>query len=427
MIVFGVIAGLLVLTALLLIVPPLIGRGRHGHAGVVHRELNLSLFREALAELERDLEAGTIAQDQYEISRKELESRLLEEVGQDATIPERPASGSGKVTAVMVALLVPAFAIGMYVYQGTPQAISPGQMDSGQSAAGTQTPEGMSARIQGMVAGLVEKLKENPDDVAGWAMLGRSYIVLERFEDARAALEKAASLDHGDPQLLADLADSLAMTSGESLRGKPQELIHRALALDPNNQKALWLAGTAAYEQSHYAEALKYWRKLYQMLPEGSETARTMAGNIAEAQALLEGIDPRQLMTQDSSSQVVMGASAGGPAARVTGRVSLSEALRDKARDDDTVFIFAKAVQGPPMPLAVQRVKVSDLPVDFELDDSMAMSPQMTLSQFPRVVVMARVSHSGNAMPQSGDLQGSSAPVAVGSVVPEILIDQVIP
>jgi len=251
--------------------------------------------------------------------------------------------------------------------------------------------------------------------------------VLERFDDARAALEKAASLNQGDPQLLADLADSLAMTSGESLRGKPQELILRALALDPNNQKALWLAGTAAYEQSDYAEALKYWRKLYKMLPAGSETARTMEGNIAEAQALLEGIDPSQVMSQAPTSQATAGASTGDATARVTGRVSLAADLRAKVGDDDTVFIFAKAVQGPPMPLAVQRAKVRDLPMDFELDDSMAMSPQMTLSRFPQVVVMARVSHSGNAMPQSGDLQGSSAPVAVGSRVPEIKIDQVIP
>jgi len=426
MIVFGVIAGLLVLTALLLIVPPLIGRGRHGHAGGVHRELNLNLFREALVELERDLEAGTIAQDQYEISRKELESRLLEEVGHETEMPAQAVAGSGRVSAIVVALLIPVFAIGMYVYQGTPQAINPEQM-SRQSAADTQSPEGMTARIQAMVATLADKLKKNPDDAAGWTMLGRSYIVLERFEDARAALEKAASLNQNDPQLLADLADSLAMTSGESLRGKPQELILRALALDPNNQKALWLAGTAAYEQSDYPQALKYWRKLYKMLPEGSETAQTMAGNIAEAQSLLEGLDPSQLMSNEPAPQATMSASNSGPAASVTGRVSLSSALRSKVRDDDTVFIFAKAVQGPPMPLAVQRAKVSDLPVDFKLDDSMAMSPQMTLSQFPQVVVMARVSRSGNAMPQSGDLQGSSRAVAVGSKVPEIMIDQVIP
>ena len=425
MIVFGVIVGLLVLTALLLIVPPLIGKGRHGHAGVVHREVNLAVLREARAELERDLEAGTIAQEQYEQSRKELDSRLLEEVGQDPGAPA-PAAAGGRFAAVAVALLVPAFAIGMYIYQGTPQAINPARMGE-QGVASTQNPGDMSARIQGMVATLAEKLKENPDDAAGWAMLGRSYIVLERFEDARAALEKAASLTQDDPQLLADLADSLAMTGGQSLRGRPQELIRRALALDPNNQKALWLAGTAAYEQSDYSSALKYWRKLYRMLPEGAETTRIMEGNIVEAQALLDGVDPGQLTSQEPSTETSATSAGGSTTARVTGRVSLAAALRGKVKDDDTVFIFAKAVQGPPMPLAVKRVKVGDLPMDFELDDSMSMSPQMTLSRFSQVVIMARVSRTGNAMPQSGDLQGSSAPVAVGSRVPEVQIDQVIP
>lgn len=431
MIVFGVIVGLLVLTALLLIVPPLIGRGRHGHSKVVHREVNLAVYREALAELERDLEAGTIEKDQYEQSRKELESRLLDEVELVAPTESAPAvSGSSRAVAIIVALVVPAFAIGMYVYQGTPQAIHPERTAGTPSASPMQAQGDMSAKIQAMVASLADKLKKNPDDAAGWAMLGRSYIVLERFDDARTALEKAASLNQGDPQLLADLADSLAMTSGESLKGRPTELILQALAIDPNNQKALWLAGTAAYESSDYAQALKYWRKLYQMLPPGSETAKTMEGNIAEAQSLLDGVDPRQFSNTDSAGEEDLAASsssADGTTARVTGRVSLAPELRAKVSADDTVFIFAKALQGPPMPLAVQRAKVSDLPMDFELDDSMAMSPQMTLSRFPQVVIMARVSHSGNAMPQSGDLQGSSAPVAVGSKAPEVRIDQVIP
>ncbi|MBI1196027.1 MAG: c-type cytochrome biogenesis protein CcmI [Gammaproteobacteria bacterium] len=429
MIVFGVIVGLLVLTALLLIVPPLIGRGRHGHARVVHREVNLAVFRQALAELERDLEAGTIEKDQYEVSRKELESRLLEEVELVAPTESAPAvSGSSRAVAVIVALVVPAFAIGMYFYQGTPQAINPERAGASSAAATMQDSGDMSAKIQAMVASLADKLKKNPDDAAGWAMLGRSYIVLERFDDARTALEKAASLNQGDPQLLADLADSLAMTSGESLQGRPTELILQALAIDPNNQKALWLAGTAAYEASDYAQALKYWRKLYQMLPQGSETAKTMEGNIAEAQALLEGVDPSQFSNQGAAGgEDLAAASSGASTARVTGRVSLAPELRAKVKGDDTVFIFAKAVQGPPMPLAVQRAKVSDLPMNFELDDSMAMSPQMTLSRFPQVVIMARVSHTGNAMPQSGDLQGTSAPVAVGSKVPEVKIDQVIP
>ncbi len=422
MIVFYVIAGLLVLAALLLVVPPLLGLGRHGRENVDHDQVNLVLLREAMVELDRDREAGTIGEVQYEQSRMELERRLLEEVNETQQPVDAAKPRSGKISAVLVALLVPAFVFGFYLYQGRPDVIAPG--NAGGDVVADNTPEGMAARIQGMVSSLADRLKKNPDDAAGWAMLGRSYIVLERFEDARAALEKAAGLKPDDPQLLADLADSLAMTSGQSLQGRPTELIRQALNLDPNNQKALWLAGTSAYEQSNYAEALKYWRKLYMMLPEGSETAKTMEGNIAEAQALQQGIDPSEIMRAEPAS---VDSGVNGGDARVTGKVRISDRLKGRVRPDDTLFIFAKAVQGPPMPLAVKKVKAGELPFAFELDDSMAMNAQMRLSRFQDVVVVARISQSGNAMPESGDLEGRSAPVKVGSTVPEITIDQVIP
>jgi len=160
------------------------------------------------------------------------------------------------------------------------------------------------------------------------------------------------------------------------------------------------------------------------MLPEGSETAKTMEGNIAEAQALQQGIDPSEIMRAEPAS---VDSGVNGGDARVTGKVRISDRLKGRVRPGDTLFIFAKAVQGPPMPLAVKKVKAGELPFAFELDDSMAMNAQMRLSRFQDVVVVARISQSGNAMPESGDLEGRSAPVKVGSTVPEITIDQVIP
>ncbi len=433
MTVFIITAAVLLITALILVAPPLLGRGERRRDELARRELNLQIHRDALAELDKDRQQGAIDEAQYQQSKRELEQRLLEEVDKDdAAVEAKQVAGGRRVVAIITLLFIPLSAVGLYQYLGSPEAFAPRQVTDNTASMGGGDADLLGApmqdRINSMVAKLATRLQDNPDDAEGWMMLGRSYIVLDRFEDARAALEKAAALKQDDPQLLVDLADALAMTSSQSLVGRPTELIARALMLDPTNQKALWLAGTAAFEQGSYAEALQFWRQLATQLPAGSETARVMAGNIAEAQALLEGREPPSAQTMPGAQAGMADASAGsnGPA-RVSGRVSLAPELRDRASPDDTVFIFARAASGPPMPLAVKRVQVRDLPLDFVLDESMAMSPQMTLARFPQVVVGARISRSGNAMPSSGDLQGISAVVAVGSEVPEIVIDEVVP
>ncbi|MGE0372477.1 MAG: tetratricopeptide repeat protein, partial [Gammaproteobacteria bacterium] len=262
-----------------------------------------------------------------------------------------------------------------------------------------------------------QRLAAEPENAEGWAMLGRSYLVLERFDDARVALEKAVALNLQTPDLLVDYADALAMASGQSLEGRPLELINQALAFDPNNHKGLWLAGTAAYERADYRAALEYWRRLYAMVPKDSEAARAMEGNIAEAESLL-------------------GESGGTPsvsappaaAAALKGTVRLDQALRGRVQDTDTVFVFAQAPNGPRMPLAVLRAQAGDLPLQYALDDSMAMDPSLNLSRFAEVVVVARVSRDGSAMPRSGDLQGRSAVVRTAAGAPvDVVISEVLP
>jgi cytochrome c-type biogenesis protein CcmH len=227
--------------------------------------------------------------------------------------------------------------------------------------------------------------------------------VLGRHDEAADAYAKAAVRAPHDASLLADLADALAMARGQSLEGEPEKLVLRALELEPANLKALALAGTAAFERKDYAAAATYWQRMLPHVPTESEDARTIQQNVNEARAL--AADTRK------------------PALK--GTVSLAPQLKANAAPEDTVFVFARAVEGPPMPLAVARTRVRDLPYRFQLDDSMAMTPAMKLSAFPKVVVTARVSKSGSATPQPGDLQGASVPVANDAPAVDVVINEI--
>ncbi len=396
MILFWVLGAALAAAALALVMRPLLsGRAR---ARLTAAEVNLSLHRDQLRELDADLAAGKLAGEDYERARKELEARLLEDVAAPA---ERAAQRPGRGLALAIGAAIPAVAVALYFVIGTPGAID------------RQAEHAVSAQqIEAMVARLAARMRENPDDADGWKLLGRSYAVLGRYGEAADAYAKAAQRAPRDPQLLADFADALAMARGERLAGEPEKLVLRALEIDPNHLKALALAGTAAFERKDYAIAARFWQRMLPLVPDGSDEARTIRANVDEALAL-SGRKP----------------AAKAPAAKavgVRGTVRLSENLKQKASPDDTVFIFARAAEGPPMPLAVLRKRVRDLPASFALDDAMAMTPAMRLSGFSRVVVGARVSRSGNAAPQAGDLQGASAPVANDASGVTVLIDTVV-
>ena len=378
MIVFWLVGAALAAAALLLVLRPLLFQGKR--TGVSRRDANVSIYRNQLSELEADLAAGKLGAQDYQRARAELEARLLDDVvGESA--PRRTAS---RALTLIVALAVPLAAAALYVAVGNPRAIdSPG------------------VQLETLVERLAAHLRENPDDTAGWKLLARSYASLERFPEAADAYAKAAVRAPRDAQLLADFADALAMARGRSLEGEPERLIARALELEPGNIKALALAGSAAFARRDYAAAAAQWQKILPLLPPGSEDARSIQANIEEAKALA-GRRP------------------------LRGRVSLAPKVKAQAAPDDTVFIFARAAEGPPLPLAVLRKRVRDLPLEFALDDSMAMAPGMTLSAHPRVVVAARVSKTGEAKPQPGDLQGNSTPVANDASSVSVVIDSVV-
>ncbi len=423
MIVFYIAAALLIVAALLFIVPPLLRR-EQDEAATDRRSLNISIYQDQFAELERDLANDVITREQFEQSKQELEHRLLEDVSdlETPTTGNKPVmSRTTVVSAVIIAGLVPLLATGVYMQTGTPAAIT-GEA----SSLALPGDHDLEHQIEQMIARLEQRLNDNPEDVEGWAMLGRTYLALERFDRALPALDRAVALGGKDPALLVDFADVLAMTTNNmSLEGRPLALIEQALKLDPNNQKGLWLAGTAEYERTNFAGALEYWRRLQALVPPGSDAARAMQGNIAEIEALIREGGGTPAPAAPPAAPPVAAAEAGKA---VSGTIGIDDALRGNVSPSDTVFIFARAAQGPRMPLAVLRAEVRDLPMEYTLDDTMAMDPSLSLSRFPEVVVVARVSRSGSAIAESGDLQGTSAVVRTGGGEPaRVVINEVIP
>ena len=242
--------------------------------------------------------------------------------------------------------------------------------------------------------------------------------------EAAQTYHKLTQIVTQDAQLWADFADALAMASGQKLDGHPTLLINTALVLDPNNLKALALGGQAAMERGDYAAGIKYWEHLLTLLPQDSEDAKMFADGIQKARgAMAQAKGGKTLSGQPvAAQQQPMAAGREG----ITGTVTLSDAMKSNASPNDTLFVLARASEGPPMPLAVIRKQVKDLPLQFTLDDSMAMSPQLKLSNFDKVVLIARVSKSGEPMPHPGDLQATSTILRSGSKDVKLSIDTMV-
>lgn len=326
-----------------------------------------------------------------------------------APLPPRPSRAL--VAGVTAFVLV--VAAGGYALTGEPRAIDP----AARAAAPAEGGEVSREQIMAMVERLADRMKSQPEDATGWTMLGRSYLVLEQPREAQAAFERARALRPQDPSLLADLADAIALNQGRRLAGEPARLVAAALALDPDHRKALALAGSVAFEARDYATAARHWDRLVALEPADSPLAAQAQAGAQEARQLA-GVAPAPAPAP---------ATAAAAAASVSGTVLLAPALKDQARAQDTVFVVARAAEGPRMPLAILRAQVKDLPLSFTLDDRQAMAAGAGLSSATQVVVSARVSRSGQAAPQPGDLEGHSAPVPVGARNLRIEITRVVP
>jgi len=427
--VFIGIAVVMLLGAVLAVLWPLLRKPRALPATVAADSASLSVgvLREQLHELEGEYEAGRLGAEDYAQEKAELEMRVLEDARRSAA----PVTQDGRRPRLAIALGVgvSALVVGVYLVLGSPQALDPGKAEQAAGAAGQGGHALTQQQIIGMVERLSERLQDNPNDGQGWQMLARSYGVLGRYAESAAAYVRAVSLLPPDAQLLSDFADTLAMMQGRRLQGEPEKVVRQALQVDPRNVKALALSGTIAFERSDYATAIGEWRKILAVVPADSNVATSIQASIADAERKMGAAGTAGAMTASGSASgnAAANKSPGAPApARISGSVSLDPALRQKVAADDVVFVFAHAVDGPRMPLAILRKRVADLPFEFSLDDSMAMAPNFRLSQFDKVFVGARVSKRGDALPHSGDFEGLSAQVAPGAGGVKILVRTVV-
>lgn len=412
--------------ALLFLLPPLLRPPRP--RGPDQNQSNIVLHRKRLMELEGDLANGVLNEAQFAQARDDLERELLQELVTPAPVAPAVPKPS-RLSAVLIAIAVPVLALGLYYQLGDwrrmGKAPAPGsETASTDSAAPDAMPPGTPS-IPEMIKRLESRLAAEPGNAKGWLMLGRSYVYTNRYADAVRAYAQAETLtDPPDAQLYAEYAEAMALANGDKLAGAPERLVSKALKLQPDNPNALWLAGMIAFQKADYRGAVKFWEPLQKVTPADSEQGRILQDYLAQARA---GKPGAAAPPENAGTASAAAAPASGPVALHV-HVALDPALRDKAPPDATVFIFARAVQGPPMPLAIVRKQVKDLPVDVTLDDSQAMMPAMKLSNFADVIIGARISSSGNALPASGDLQVLSGSTATHTTTPVgLIINQVVP
>lgn len=425
---FWIFCALLIVIAVLFLALPL-WRQSTKHADVLRDVSNLEIFRDQMSEMDADLRNGLLTQEFYDQGKRELQARMLDEVKstQQAAAPQR----NNRTLAIILAVLLPLFTVPLYLYLGNPSASLPLKE---QVVAGSNGATSEKALLE-----LEAELKKRPENPNGWYMLAQGYIKQQRYLDASNAYEKLVKLVPNEAQVWANYADVYAMAHGKTLQNEEvTRILGQALSIDENNISALALTGSAGMERKDYVVAITNWQKLLNQLQPDSADAKRFAGDIQEARGLfaaqpggkkkLADLDKvlAKLAPVEAPDQGVGEQGAGNPAAVISGKVSLSPALAGKVAPNDTVFILARAAQGPKMPLAVFRKQVKDLPLNFTLDDSMAMRPELRLSGFPQVVVVARVSKSGTPMPQPGDLEGLTGSIKPDSKGLNIVIDSVV-
>ncbi len=404
---FVVSVSVLVLLALLFIVPPLLKKPDIDiEQDESFDEQNIRIAKERMAELKQDLENDRISQDVFDKAIEELEKNLA----LDLSISEQKKSSQNtarpsKMTAIFLIAIVPIAAVLIYLQLGNYQSIEAGSGRLADKKIGA--PGGPQMTMEEAVNKLRARLEAQPENPQGWFMLARSYAALERYGEAADAYKKTIELAGEDADLLLRYADTMIMRDGGQFTPEAVELIHKSLSLDPEHPQALWLAGTAASLNGDIKQALSYWYKLDPMLNQNIGAQTELRGMIKKAEQKLNGDEVAELKKQIKPAQK---ASAG---ASIQVSVSLDDALKDKVSPTDTVFIFAKALQGPPMPLAAVKQTVAALPLQLTLSDAMAMMPNMKLSSFKQVKISAVISKSGRPGLSPGDFYGEQSPVDV--------------
>ena len=358
------------------------------------RQMNAAIYREELEKLEAERIAGVINSVDYEIAHAEMRQRLFQDTNEE---DDRSVMGSSKVTVIGLCIFIAVLSVGFYWFLGDATRIA---------EQNTQQPMTQES-VEKMVSEFAVKMEKDPSNLEGWAMLARSYRILGRNEDAAKAYERAGNFIDSDPQLLADYADVLAANANGNFTGKPLKLINQALKLDPNNLMALWLSGTASYTTGNYKAAVQAWERVAQQLPPETEESRSIQASIADARAK-GGLLSKPVAAPKG----------------ISGKIEISADLKSKVKPSDIVMVIARK-PGERMPVAVLKTTVAEFPMSFSLTDALAMNPSAPLSQLSDASIEVRISKTGMAKPEAGDLISSPQTVKVGAGNVRLVIDQV--
>jgi cytochrome c-type biogenesis protein CcmH len=377
---FWIIAFALFALALVILLVPLVRSSRAGQDNQ-RQQQNIQIAREQKRQLETQLADGEIDQESYDSALHDLQTALaLELEGNEAESEEL----RGKWMAVVVLLAIPLSSVALYLVYGEYRVIENPEL--ARAASPQQTAQAPQMTLDEMIVAIKDRLRTNPEDAEGWFMLGRTYMGKQQYDEAVTAFQRSNDLLADEPGILFALADALAMQNNGNLLGEPETLVKRGLELAPSFPNGLWLAGMAAEQRQDYKTAHRYWTQLLPLISDNPGSTREIKSLIA----MLEERDPKLASEADRKSMLNV-------------VVDINADLRSRANPGAAVFIYAKAMQGPPMPLAVKKLQLSDLPATLTLSDDDAMMPTMKLSTFEQVIVGARVSSSGNPVAQAGD------------------------
>lgn len=407
--IFWLIITILIIIALSIILVPY--WRKTSVSTIDNADLNIMLYKRRLSELENDLNNDVLDKEQHEVALSELKLQLLSDVPED----QENETGSennkrqirihqwSKQTIITAIVLIPALSIGLYIKLGN-KDIATGNIE----AATKQ----VAPDVEQMVAGLEKRLESQPNNVQGWLMLGKSYVAMNQYDKALPAYEKAYALAPEDADVLTYFAETLAILHDNQLQGRPLKLITRALEINKTHPRALWLAGHAQLQLGNRDKAINYWQTLLSTLPPGDESAQTVRKFIAQTGGRTDSMANEQAGRNNSAT---LNTNTQG----IRVKVRLADKFKSTVPNNATVFVFARAVKGPKIPLAGVRLSFGDLPAELVLSDNNAMMPGRTISGVDQVIIGARISKSGEPVSKPGDLEGYS-PV-VSSAHPEIL------
>lgn len=418
MVTFWVICTLLILVALIIILPSLLAKETVDDLD--RQKINRAVYEKKLKELENDLINDLIDRDQFEIAKSDLQRTLIDDI---ADQKELILKKDNKVLPIIIVLIVPVAAILIYLklnnglislspnFQTQMQAQQQGQMQS----------------VEQAIKNLEQKLKENPNNIDGWMMLGRTYLMQEKFDASVEAYRNANELSNSaNPDILVAYGEAKVFAAGQKFDESTRSLFDRALQIDPDFEKGLWYAGLAAYQFEDYKSAIDYWEKLIQFVPADQEQVKSALEIYLSDAKQKAGIEVASSPSENNESSSPKSTSKNE--ASITVSVSLSDEFHNKYVNSDTLFIYARAKSGPRMPLALVKMTAGDLPTTVTLDDSVSMMPGMTLSSMDQVEVIARISKSGQAIMQSGDIFGSVQSVNTNkSETVDVVISELVP